>query len=528
MASLQTTSPVPLRVSGSRWTFALLIFFAIGLSGCAGHSAKTLRAREALDAGQPKRALSLYNKELKVKRAEDLPQKEKKNTAILVLDRSMISQALDDYKSSSHDLEYADKAVEMLDMSRTAVADMGKYLFSDSAGPYKGAPYEKVMINTMNMVNYLARHDLNGARIEARRLSIIQKYLSDHKNAAEDMNAPGAYLAGFVFEKSGRPDIALRYYDEALAHGELQSLAKPISRLHGPGSYSTPRLREFLKKHGYEAESSTAPNATAPPTATAPNTTAPNAAAPNTAAPNAAAPPTATAPTGDEPVPGDPPPARPALSAVPSRGPNDPGELLIVVNYGRVPAKIAKRIPIGLALTYATANMTGPNQNTANRLAAQGLVTWVNYPDLEENFRRVGTPTLSINGQNYGLENLAAIDLAARKAFDEQRGAIIASAITRMITRVVAGESLGAAARGASNDNIVGALVSLGTQAAMTAADTPDTRSWVTLPARMAVTRLELKPGVHRIEVGAHGARKVIEVKMEPGGWEVISLTVLR
>jgi hypothetical protein len=199
-----------------------------------------------------------------------------------------------------------------------------------------------------------------------------------------------------------------------------------------------------------------------------------------------------------------------------------------VVSYGRVPAKVAKRIPIGLALTYATANMTGPNQNTANRLAAQGLVTWVNYPDLEENVRRLGTPALAINGQRYNLENIAAVDLAARKAFEQQRGAIIASAITRMITRVVAGESLGAAARGASNDNIIGALVSLGTQAAMTAADTPDTRSWVTLPARVAVTRLKLKPGVHRIEVAAQGVNKVVEVKMEPGGWEAVSLTVLR
>lgn len=520
MALFQPISRVPLLALRSRWIVALLVLLATTQSGCAGHSAKTLRAREALDAGQPKRAMTLYNKVLKVKSAEDLPEKEKKNTAILVLDRSMISQQLEDYKSSSHDLEYADKAIEMLDMSRTAVADMGKYLFSDDSGPYKGAPYEKVMINTMNMVNYLARHDLNGARIEARRLSIIQKYLSDHKNAAEDMNAPGAYLAGFVFEKSGRPDIALRYYDEALAHGDLQSLAQPISELHGPGSYSTPRLREFLKKHGYDSQS-----APAAPPAPAPTASASLPSSPGSST-TAASPGSTEAQSSASP--GAPPPARAQLGAGPKKDPNAPGDLLIVVSYGRVPAKVAKRIPIGLALTYATANMTGPNQNTANRLAAQGLVTWVNYPDLEENFRRLGTPALAINGERYGLENLAAIDLAARKAFDQQRGAIIASAITRMITRVVAGESLGAAARGASNDNIIAALVSLGTQAAMTAADTPDTRSWVTLPARMAVTRLRLKPGVHRIEVAAQGTSKVFQVKMEPGGWEAVTLTVLR
>jgi hypothetical protein len=39
--------------------------------------------------------------------------------------------------------------------------------FSGSSGKYQSPPYEKLMINTMNMVNYLVRGDLNGARIEA-------------------------------------------------------------------------------------------------------------------------------------------------------------------------------------------------------------------------------------------------------------------------------------------------------------------------------------------------------------------------
>ncbi len=508
----------PLQPPSSRILALGVVLLTVALSGCAGHSAKTLQAREALDAGQPKRAMTLYNKVLGVDGADELPEKEKKNTAILVLDRSMISQQLEKYESSSRDLQYADKAIEMLDMSRTAVADIGKYLFSDDSGPYKGAPYEKVMINTMNMVNYLVRHDLNGARIEARRLSIIQKYLSEHDNAAENMNAPGAYLAGFVFEHSGRPDIALRYYDEALQYGDFKTLALPISKLHGTGSYSTPRLREFLEDNGYETNaSSPSPSPTAPPASPTP-----------TPSPAPGMLPAASLLSQTAQAPAATPTARRELSAGTSNAANDTGELLVIVNYGRVPAKVAKRIPIGLALTYATANLTGPNRNTANRLAAQGLVTWVNYPDLEEKVRGVTPPNLSINGKPYGLEPLAAVDVAARKAFDEQRGAIVASAITRMITRVVAGESAGAVARGASDNNIIGALVSLGTQAAMTAADTPDTRSWVTLPARMAVTRLRLPPGRHRIDLSAHGISKTVEVNMEAGGWEAVALTVLR
>src|SRR5690606_25680771 len=131
-----------------------------------------------------------------------------------LLDRSMVLQQLEKYELSSRDLQVADKQIEMLDFSRSTLDDIGKYVFSDDTGPYRAPPYEKLMVNTMNMVNYLVRGDLNGARVEARRLAVIQKYLRDHEDPAAAMMAPGSYFAGFVFEKSGRPDEALRYYDE--------------------------------------------------------------------------------------------------------------------------------------------------------------------------------------------------------------------------------------------------------------------------------------------------------------------------
>ncbi len=466
------------------------------LSGCAGHSKKTELARTALDANQPEKARELLNKALDVKSAKELPTKEKKGSAVLVLDRSMVSAQLEDYELSSQDLQYADKAVEMLDLSRTKVDDIGRYLFSDDVGPYRGSPYEKVMINTMNMVNYLARHDLNGAKIEARRLSIMQKYLRDSKSPAEAANAVGAYLAGFTFERDGRADIALRYYDETLEYGEFQSLVEPIVRLSQKSPYRTERLRKFLEKHAVK-------------------TTSGEGAKP--------------APTSDEPAeaPAETPEAGGPLNLSPP-DPNEPGDVLVIISYGRVPAKIPKRIPIGLALTYATLFMTGPNQATANRLAAQGLVTWINYPELDETRRRLLVPTLHVDGKAMQLDGLAALDLAARQAYDKERGAIVASAITRMITRVVAGETAGAAARGASNDNVIGALVSLGTQAALTAADTPDTRSWATLPARIVASRLRLPPGNHEIVVSAQGTQKDVKFNLPPGGYHTVVLTVLR
>jgi tetratricopeptide (TPR) repeat protein len=450
----------------ARATASGLVFTAcLALSGCAGHAAKTLAARSALDAGDPRGALKALNDVLEVSSEKDVPEKTGGDNALFLLDRAMVLQQLDQYSLSSRDLEISDKQIEVLDLSANAVADIGRYLFSDDTGPYKAPAYEKLMINTMNMMNYLARSDLNGARVEARRLAVMQKYTRDTGDKARALLGPGSYLAGFVFEKSGKPDEALRYYDEALEYGQYASLAGPVRRLMQDSSYSSPRIRELLSQHP---------------------------------------------PAGETPK-------------------DDDGELLVIVNFGRVPAKYAKRIPIGLALTYASGAISPFDQERANKLALQGLVTWVNYPELGRPRGTWGQPSFRLDQQWADLEGIVAVDQEAARAWDDAKGAIIASAITRTITRVVAGEGTKAIVGGkdGSSTSIIGELLSLGVQATLTATDTPDTRNWSTLPARIAFGRVRVRPGTHVINLNAAGGHKQKTVTIEPGGWAVVDLTAL-
>jgi len=436
-------------------------WLALALAGCAGHADKTLSARTALDAGDPRGALKALNETLEVTSEKDLPAKVGGDNSLLLLDRAMVLQELDQYPLSSRDLEVSDKQIEVLDLSANAGADIGRYLFSDDVGPYKAPAYEKLMINTMNMMNYLARSDLSGARVEARRLAVMQKFTREKGDAGQSLLGPGSYLAGFIFEKSGKPEDALRYYDEALAYGQYASLAEPIRRLSQQSGYSSPRFRELLA---------------------------------NVPAPNAA-----DAPKDDD------------------------GELLVMVNFGRVPAKVAKRIPIGLALTYASGFISPMDQARANKLALQGLVTWVNYPELGEPRGSYGRPSFKLDGQWARLEGMLAVDQEAKRAWEKARGAIVASAITRMLTRVVTGEATKEVAGG----GILGTLLSLGAQATLTATDTPDTRNWSTLPARIAFGRVRVSPGSHSVVLNAAGGNKRQTVNVPAGGWAVVCLTAL-
>jgi hypothetical protein len=235
-----------------------------------------------------------------------------------VLERSTILQQLEEYELSSRDFEAADKQVEMLDFEHGTADDIGRYLYSDDTGPYRAPAYEKVLINTLNMTNYLVRKDLSGARVEARRLAVMQKFLSEHEQTDHAWVGPGSYLAGFVFEQSGSFDEALTFYEEAAAHGLPRELAPQVIRLADRIGKKSSVIEELRKSV----------------------------------------------------------PAAPASEGS--------GELLVVVSYGRVPAKIARRIPIGLALTLVANDISPSNRARANELAAQGLVTWINYPEFPE------------------------------------------------------------------------------------------------------------------------------------------------
>jgi tetratricopeptide (TPR) repeat protein len=426
-------------------------------TGCAGYAEHTRDARSALDRRSPEGALAIYNDALGVSDAKELPEDLGGDNALLILDRAMVLQQLGNYKLSSRDLGVADKQIELLDFSKSALSDVGSYVFSDDTGPYRAPAYEKLMVNTMNMVSYLADENLSGARVEARRLAIMQKHIRDTENTAASLMGPGSYLAGFVFEKSGRADEALRYYDEALEFGNYQSLGPAVVELSKKSSYQTKRLTALQQ------------NAKAPAA-------------------------------------------------------EDSAEILTIVNYGRVGARYAKRIPIGLALTYASGAMHGNTSQQAHSLAAQGLVTWINYPELGRAQGMADTPAFALGGTWQEMQGALAVDEEARKAYKAVRGRIIASAITRLISRLIAGRAVQAAA---GKDNPVGLLLNLGTQATLTVTDTPDTRSWATLPARIAFGRVRVKPGEHQVVLRARGVERTHTVKVEAGGWAVLNLTVL-
>jgi tetratricopeptide (TPR) repeat protein len=429
------------------------------LAGCGGHELKTQPVRTALDAGQPRHAIKELNHSLGVDSDKDLPKEMGGDNALLVLDRGTVQQSLTQFKLSQQDFQASDKAIDMLDLAHNAGDSIGEYVFSASATRYVAPPYEKLLINTLNMVNYLESADLGGAKVEARRLAVMQRYIRDElKETHNSIVGLGSFLAGFVYEKSGDADEALRYYDEALGFASYSFLAEPLRALLSQGAYKSARLEKAAARE------------------------------------------------------------TPPESA-------EEGDVVCVVGYGRVPHKIPKRIPIGLALTLLADDIQPYNRRKANELAAKGLVTWINYPTLAPEQGSYAVPTCSVDGKAIPMEQAVNVSSEVIAQWRKIEGKIILSAVTRLISRYAVGEGI---QKVGGEKSPLAFLASLGAQATLTALDTPDTRSWETLPARVAVGRVRVSAGRHTVVAEARGVSRTQPIEVKGGGWSVVSLQALR
>lgn len=437
----------------------LALGLAPWLVGCGGHTARTLEMRTALDVGDTAGAVKSLNKEMGVDKDTQLPADIQGDNALLVLDRGSIQQSIVKFDLSKQDFEAADKATEMLDLAHNAGDSIGEYVFSGSSGKYRAPPYEKLMMNTLDMLNYLEQKDLSGALVEARRLAVMQKYYRDSLNQKNNpVLGLGSLLAGFAYEKTGEIEEALRYYDEVLSFTSLGSVEESIARVAQTGQYRSPRLTAAIAHHPAAAQA-------------------------------------------------------------------DDGEVLFVVGYGRVPHKVAQRIPIGLALTLFADAINPTDAAAANKLAAQGLVTWVNFPTLGKGQGSYSVPAVNVDSGTVSLQEAVNVEAQVRDEWKKIEGKIIVSAITRLVARLAVGAGIQAAA---GRNSVAGLIASLGTQATLTALDTPDTRSWETLPARVAVARVRLPAGRHKIAMNVRGWTRTQEIVVAKGSWQVVSLMGLR
>jgi len=400
-------------------------------------------------------AVASIDSALGVSSPDALPTSWKGDYALAVLERSIFLQANEAFADSSLGLSAAEQELELLDLKSDPIGEIGSYVYSDSARTYKTPPSERLAVNAINLLNYLARGDLDGAAVEARRFQVMREYLASLEIEADGPATIGTYLAGFVFEHRGEGDRALRYYDEALNGGPLDSLAAPVHRLARTNQYRGRNLDAFLARD-----------------------------------------------VGDERAAGG-------------------GEILVVINAGRVPHKVPERIPVGAAIGIAGSILTGDIDPL--RYGAGKVVV---YPALVSTPSSLGSASVAIGGEPVAVERLVDFGAAIEREYEDAKPRIVAAALTRMAVRAAAAEGVRQA--GKQESNVLGDVLSIAAEVVLVALDRPDTRSWMTLPDQVLVARVPVPAGEHEVEVAFSGdptALRRFRVQVGQGGYTAVVVT---
>jgi len=431
-------------------------------AGCATYSDRTQRMRSRVATGHYEEGLDELNALLNVPGAEELPSRWKPGDTLMLLERGALLQALGRHETSALNFQAADDRLEMLDIANDTAGVIGRYIYSDSATRYKASPTEKLALNTLNLLNHLALGNLQGAAVEARRFTVMRGYLKEMDEAGTH-GVAGSYLAGFVFEHLGEMERALRHYDDALQTGPLVTLEEPLKRLAQKSAYRGKRLGVYLERLEPDRACGLAST------------------------------------TGT-------------------------GEILTVVNVGRVPHKIPERAPIGAVIGIAGAWITGDI-----RVLSRSAFKTVIYPELADPGYPPRPVNLKIDGEIVPMDLAGDLSAELTHEYENLKPMIIGAALSRMIARAGAAEAIRHRLR--EESKLLGDIAALTFEGGLVVADKPDTRSWTLLPARIHVARKRVRAGRHTVDIQLEGHPREVrtrEVHVPEGGYAAVVVTTLR
>jgi hypothetical protein len=202
---------IPLRSVGA---IAGAITFVILQVGCATYQNKVEDARR----------LFISDPEQAAEKLKPLAEEEGRDQLVYLLDYATALQTAGRFEDSVQAFLRAEKLADLKDYhSITNVA--GSLALSEEMVQYKGEDFEKVLINNMNALNFLAMGKLDEALVEVRRVN--EKLTKLRIDGKKDFNqSPLAfYLGAMIWESDRKFDDAYIAYKKTY---DVAPLYRPL------------------------------------------------------------------------------------------------------------------------------------------------------------------------------------------------------------------------------------------------------------------------------------------------------------
>jgi tetratricopeptide (TPR) repeat protein len=435
------------------------------LGACAGYAETTAQARQYYYGGNYAQAVEHLDRLLGGEgRDKDRP--------LLLMERASAHLAAGSYELAVQDLVQADAELEVMDFTSDP-AQIGRYLFSEDSGLYRGPPHEKILIPTFASIALGTMGDTQRSRTASNAAhSQLVRFGADEPQSPY-FSPLSYYLLGLNAELVGDTQRAFSAYQQAASSSRSGFLDAVLLRLaeHNARRFGGHWTREYRNR----AQRTRGRGA----------------------------------------------------GAEKALGSNE-GEIVVFVLAGRAPIRAEEKRRMSsqqhsMFLAQAMSALTRDYPQVNAYEASQQIASETLLPMSGLQMRRSrysGAKLLLAGSPAVPCERVLPVGEHVRSWFEENRDAQITAAITRFATRVAARVGAYLAARQQYSEGVallLGLLVGEG----MRAADVPDTRCWALLPDNILVGRVRARAGdvALQIQLTGRGGNRVLtrQLSVTPG-----------
>ena len=440
----------------SFWGLVLILVSIVSFLQSCGPTLKHYpKVEESLRQGDTQKAVEL------VEQAEDAYEED--SYLLYLMDLGMTLHIAGEYEASNEYLEEADDLIEE-QYTQQLTDEAAALLLNEGELPYRGDPYEQVMINVIKALNYALLQNLSEALVEARKIDHRLNVLNDSVDKDEYREDPFArFLTGVLYEASGDLSNAFVAYRKA---EEGYRLANSWSGVTLPDTLKRDLLRvtkllHLQEEHHYYQQT---------------------------------------------------------FPEVPDFEIQSPSvaQVFTVSYNGRGPTKEDNFIDVPLsyeAIQLAAINkygLGGGTRRTRGRDAflygLQGQVVRVALPQLIPHRSEVAYTIVKAKQGSLEYdtttERVYDVGAAAKKNLDDQFPGLLVRAAARGAIKYGAAQGIGHGVRGSVNGNegqLVGLLATAIATMVVIYSEEADIRNWKTLPAEIQISRLWLSPGEYTV-----------------------------
>jgi hypothetical protein len=417
-----------------------------------------------------------YNAALSTLRQSKNEGFKEQDRVVYWMNEGMLLYLVGQYQDSVNVLNLAERRSKEL-YTKSISKGITAAFTSEAATDYEGEDYEKVLLNVLKALDFLALKETDEALVEARMINEKLKLFNTrygNKNVY-NQDAFAHWMMGLLFEMEGSYDDARIAYVKALEVYQQDYAANYGIGI--PSFLGEDIVRASLLSHSSE----------------------------------------------------DVEKYRQMLGAGLGRTVDEiksKGEVIFINLNGEGPSKSDFVVTCWFldAARWACDAEPGGKymKKTTIVVPPQGTVIKVAFPELHVTEPRNTHLTLTASGQTIQTSAVEPINGIAAKVLADKMQIIFRDAMIRVITKTLSSKGAGAVAEkavGGEAGKFLGFLTERGSSAVMQAYEEADKRAWMTLPAQIEVARFWLPPGTHTIGVqSAHGfATMIPHVKVEAG-----------